>query len=101
MLANFFNFFINILTFKYRHLAEYLIYLELIYELIQGFVPFDRGIDADFFLLISFTNLFSCYSCHMGRDALITFVVMSIKIYSYPYVLNEDYTVVMVITKLW
>jgi len=80
MFANFFNLLINILTYKYRHLADYLIYLELFYEIVLGFVPFDRGRDADFFLLISFTNLFSCYSCHMGRDAIISFVVLSIKI---------------------
>ena len=92
---------LDIIIWKYRKYASYIIYYELILSCLQAFLPLNYGDMSNLTYLFATVWVQIVYSCDMSRNSIATTLTLTfIQFCPHPIIHNEKINLVFVIGKL-
>ena len=92
---------IDVIIWRKRKVARYLIYYELLSTLVQCMIPLDMGDFESFVLMMLITNIFIWVGCDPRSNIILCIVTtLFVEFVQFPIMYQEEWSVFMVIRKL-
>ena len=102
ILSAFLGLILDIVALRYREKANWIIYFEIGYMLIQSFVPYNFGSVGRVLQLFTVFLVFLGYSVDMTMNSIIVVVLFIIlRVVNYPLMYNIERTPVYISTCVW
>ena len=93
---------VDVMVWRWRHLAKYIAYYELLFMMVHGFVPLNYGDFKNMVHLMAMTFSWFLYTCDLGSAAIsYTIASLIILFLEFPLVYKETWSVSLVGEKIY